>query len=138
MSKHTVLPLLLTALLAAPMPARSAEDPAKPKAAAKKPAGKGGAQSAASYMPKVKAVLAKRWAETIAARMADFSTGNLTVAFKLDAEGKVTDFAVAENTSNEAFAKFCEQLVRETIFEKPPAGLLKDGLLEIPFTFTIL
>jgi TonB family protein len=69
--------------------------------------------------------------------MSEFDRGSASVKFKLDAEGKVTEFAVAENTSNEAFAKFCEQFVRETEFEKPPAKGLKEGLIEIPFTFTI-
>ena len=55
-----------------------------------------------------------------------------------DATGAVTEFTVVANTSNAAFAKFCEQFVRETKFEKPPAVALEDGQIEIPFTFTIL
>lgn len=138
MYKHTLLPLLLTALLAAHTPTLSAEDYANAKTTGKKTAGKTTAPSSTSYMPKVKAALARRWAGAVTPRMAEFSQGSVNVAFKLDADGKVTDFAVAANSSNEAFAKFCEQFVRETTFEKPPARALKDGLLEIPFTFTIL
>lgn len=138
MIKRTLLPLFITTLLAAHAPAQSAGDSAKPKTTAKKTQGKSSAQSFAAYMPKVKAALAKRWAAALAPRMAELSQGTLSVTFKLDAEGKVTDFAVAANTSNEPFAKFCEQFVRETDFEKPPAGALTGGQLEIPFTFTIL
>ncbi len=69
--------------------------------------------------------------------MKDFAQGNVSVLFKLDAEGKVADFSVTQNTSNEAFAKFCEQFVRETQFEKPPEKALADGPVEIPFTFWI-
>ena len=138
MIRHTLLPLLLTTLLAAHTPTLSAEDSAKAKTTGKKSAGKAAPPSSASYMPKVKAALAKRWSDAVTPRMAEFSHGSVNVTFKLDADGKVADFAVAANSSNEAFAKFCEQFVRETIFEKPPTSMLKDGLLEIPFTFTIL
>lgn len=90
-----------------------------------------------SYMPKVKTAIALRWGETVTPLLKDFSAGNVSVAFKLDAEGKVTDFSITQNTSNEAFAKFCEQYVRETPFEKPPEKALVDGQVEIPFTFWI-
>jgi TonB family protein len=120
-------------VIATPTPAPT---PAKPKPVRKKPPVKP-VDYAASYIPTVKAAFAKRWAETVQPRMTEFDRGSASVKFKLDAEGKVTEFAVAENTSNEAFAKFCEQFVRETEFEKPPAKALKEGLIEIPFTFTI-
>lgn len=90
-----------------------------------------------AYMPKVKAAIAAHWSEAVTPLMKDFTSGNVSVAFKLDAEGKVADFAVTQNTSNAAFAKFCEQYVRETSFEKPPEKSLTDGLVEIPFTFWI-
>ena len=92
---------------------------------------------AKAYMPKVKTAIASRWGETVTPLLKDFTAGNVSVSFKLDAEGKVTDFAVTQNTSNEAFAKFCEQYVRETPFEKPPEKALVDGQVEIPFTFWI-
>ena len=138
MSRYTLLPLLLTALFATHALAQRADNSAKSKATAKKAPAKSSGQSLATYMPKVKAALAKRWTDAVTPRMAEFSHGSVNVTFRLDADGKVADFAVAANSSNEAFAKFCEQFVRETIFEKPPTSMLKDGLLEIPFTFTIL
>ena len=88
-------------------------------------------------MPKVKAALAARWAEAVTPRMKEFVPGNLSVSFKLDAEGKVTDVTVTANTTNEPFAKFCDQFLRDTKFETPPPNALADGRLEIPFTFTI-
>ena len=138
MIKRTLRPLLLIALLAAHASAQNPGEPPKPKPVAKPGKSKASAQAFATYMPKVKAALAKRWGDAVAARMSEFSHGDTNVTFKLDAEGKVTEFTVAANTSNAAFAKFCEQFVRETKFEKPPAAALTDGQLEIPFTFTIL
>ena len=138
MFTRTLLPLFVTALLAAHSPAQNPESPAKLKTTAKKSRGKNSAQLLAAYTPKVKAALAAQWAAAVAPHMSEFSPGNVIVVFKLDAEGKVTDFAVNANTSNGPFAKFCEQFVRETKFETPPAGALTDGQLEIPFTFTIL
>ena len=127
--------MLLAALLATHANAQKTGDSPQPKTTAKS---KASAQAVANYLPKVKAVLAKRWGDAVAARMSEFSHGDINVTFKLDAEGKVTDFAVGANTSNAAFAKFCEQFIRETKFDKPPASALTDGQLEIPFTFTIL
>ena len=95
------------------------------------------AQLLGRYMPKLKSALASRWAGAVTRHMAEFSPGNTTLNFKLDAEGNVSEVAVTANTSNEQFAKFCDQFVRETKFEPPPAGVLTGGLIEIPFTFTI-
>ena len=136
MSTRTLLLLFTAAHLAAS--ALHAEPPAKPKITAKKSKGKGSAQLLAAYTPKVKAALAAQWSAAVSPHLGEFSTGNLVAAFKMDADGKVTEFAVTANTSNEPFAKFCEQFVRETKFETPPASALTDGQLEIPFTFTIL
>ena len=138
MITRTLLLLLTTALLAAHAPAQHDQPRTVRRATAKKSKEKSPAQFITAYMPKVKAALAARWAEALTPHMSKFAAGNLKVTFKLDAEGKVADFAVTVNTSNEPFAKFCEQFVRETAFEKPPSGTLTDGLLEILFTFTIL
>ena len=138
MIQRKLLPLLLTALLAAHAAAQNPEAPALPKPAAKPARSKAATQALATYTPKMKAAMAKRWATELAPRMAEFSQGDLNVTFKLDAGGTVTEFTVLKNTSNDAFAKFCEQFVRGTKFEKPPASSLTEGQLEIPFTFTIL
>src|SRR5438105_15747089 len=122
MPTRTLLSLFITALLAMQTFAQNPEAPAKPKTTARKSKGKSPAQWIASYTPKVKAALAARWAAALTPRMGEFSTGNVSVAFKLDAGAKVTDFAVTANTSNEPFAKFCEHFVRETKFEIPPPG----------------
>lgn len=138
MTKKFLSALLLITALASHPSARSEAPSAKSKSPAKKPAVKGGAQTAAAYTPKAKAAMGKRWATELAPHMAEFSQGDLNVIFKLNAEGAVTEFTVLKNTSNEPFAKFCEKFVRETPFEKPPTSALADGQLEIPFTFTIL
>ena len=67
----------------------------------------------------------------------DFTPGSASVLFKMDAEGAVTAVTMTDNTSNDAFAAFCEKFVKETTFEKPPAGALTDGQVEIPFTFKV-
>ncbi len=128
---------------ATPTPAPApAPDPAPaadaPKPVRKKPPQKSVATLVAEYTKSVKAVLGTRWQEAATARASDFTSGSLSIAFKVDAEGKVVDFAVKSNSSNDALAGFCEKLVRETNFEKPPARALTDGKLEIPFNFTIL
>lgn len=138
MIKKILSALLLAAFLAMHPSVHGQEAPAKSKSTAKKSAGKSGVPSAAAYVPKVKAAMAKRWATELAPHMAEFSQGDLNVTFKLDAEGAVAEFTVLKNSSNDAFAKFCEQFVRGTTFEKPPASALTQGQLEIPFTFTIL
>ena len=138
MLTRTLLPLILTALLAAHAPAQNDETPAKPKATGKKTREKTPALLIAAYTLKVKAALGARWAAELTPRMGDFATGSVSVAFKLNADGKVAEFEVTANTSNAPFAKFCEQFVRGTKFEKPPGSVLAEGLLEIPFTFSIL
>ena len=138
MTHRKILPLLLTAMLATQATAQNPEAPVLPKPAAKPAKGKAATQAAANYTPKVKAALAKRWGDAVAEHMSDFSHGDTNVTFKINAEGKVTEFTVIANTSNAAFAKFCEEFVRGTKFEKPPAVALEDGQIEIPFTFTIL
>lgn len=125
----------------APAPAPVPEKPAIKKPAAppvvKQPPVPVRSASATAYTAKVKAAFAKRWADAVQPHMREFQPGNVSVLFKLDAEGKVTAFSVTENTSNEAFAKFCEQFVRETPFDPPPAKSLADGQFEVPFTFSI-
>ena len=88
-----------------------------------------------AYMPKVKAALGTGWAAALQLRAAEFQPGNVSVTFKLDLEGKVTNVTVTENSSNAAFGKFCEEHIRGITFAPPPAKALEDGTLEIPFTF---
>jgi TonB family protein len=121
-------------VVATPTPAPAA--PAAVKPAPRKRPGKP-TDPLAAYMPTVKAAIAARWGESVTPLLKDFNQGNVSVLFKLDAEGKVTDFSVTQNTSNEAFAKFCEQFIRQTTFEKPPEKALAGGQVEIPFTFWI-
>ena len=154
MTRTSLLALLLTPLLA-PCDALAAPAPVKPKIIAtptpapalpvdsnkppvrKRPAQKSVATLVAEYTKTVKATLGGRWQEGAADKAKDFTAGSLSFTFKVDAEGKVVDFAVKNNTSNEALASFCETLVKGTVFDKPPARTLTDGLLEIPFNFTI-
>ena len=123
-------------VVATPTPAPAAKKSAAQKPARKRPPAKP-ADPLAAYMPSVKAAFSERWGDEITPLLKDFNPGDVNAVFKLDAEGKVTDFSIVENTSNEAFGKFCEQFVRHTHFEKPPENALADGQVEIPFTFSI-
>ena len=124
-----------------PSPAPVPEKPLVKKPAAppvvKQPPAPARPVSSAAYTTKVKAAFAKRWTDAVQPRMSEFQPGNVSVLFKLDAEGKITTFTMTENSSNDAFAKFCEQFVRETPFDPPPAKSLTDGQIEVPFTFWI-
>ena len=91
--------------------------------------------SLGAYMPKVKAALGKSWAATLQPRAAEFQPGNVSLSFKVDAEGKVATVATTQNSSNAAFGKFCEDYVRGIRFDPPPTRALEDGMLEITFTF---
>src|SRR5260370_309973 len=102
-----ILCLAEAALVAAP----TTPEPPRPRVIAtptptpapkykKRPVAKTPAQLAADYMPKIKAALAARWAGAVTPRMSEFTPGNLSLSFKLDAEGNVTGVAVAGNTSN--------------------------------------
>ncbi len=112
-----------------PPPAEAVAEPEAPKRS------RAAESSLGAYMPKVKAALGKSWAATLQPRAADFQPGNVSVSFKVDAEGKVTAVATTQNSSNPAFGKFCEDYVRGIQFEPPPARALEEGMLEIPFTF---
>lgn len=126
-------------VIATPTPAPALPTPADPNKppVRRKPAQKSVATLVAEYTKSVKATLGARWQEAAADKAKDFTAGSLAFTFKVDAEGKVVEFAVKNNTSNEALASFCETLVKGTVFEKPPARALADGQLEIPFNFTI-
>ena len=103
----------------------------------KRPAQKSSATLIAEYTKTVKGKLGAHWQEVAPAKISEFTSGSLSITFKVDAEGKVVEFALKANTSNEALADFCEQVVRGTVFDKPPARALTNGQLEIPFNFTV-
>lgn len=112
-----------------------AADPAPPPTPAPPKRSRAVEYSLSAYMPKVKAALGTGWAAALQLRATEFQPGNVSVTFKLDPEGKVTNVTITENSSNAAFGKFCEEHIRGITFAPPPAKALEDGTLEIPFTF---
>jgi periplasmic protein TonB len=114
-----------------PKPLAKPTKPEQPAEPASRPA------PPAAYMSKVKAAFSLRWSDEVTPKLNEFQSGSLSAVFHIDAQGKVIDFAVSDNTSNAAFAQFCEQFVRSTEFDPPPTRSLKDGTLEIPFTFKV-
>src|SRR5712675_948744 len=72
--------------------------PRRTAAKPKRPVARTPAELVERYMPSVKAALAARWAREVTPRMSEFTTGDLSVTFKLDAEGKVAGVSVVANT----------------------------------------
>ncbi len=118
-------------------PANLTELPAAAPSAPKPARSASTATTLTGYRPKVKATLAKDWSTALTPRSTDFTPGNLSLVFTLDAKGAVTEVKITDNSSNEAFAKFCDTYVRGIQFDAPPARSLQNGTLEIPFTFSL-
>src|SRR6187431_2472205 len=70
----------------------------KPKPRPRKPKP---ANPLAEYLPIVKAAFSSRWVDAVTPRLKEFDAGIISIEFKVDAEGKVVDFKVVDNTSNE-------------------------------------
>lgn len=67
------------------------------------------------------------------------AVGSVTLKFSIDARCKLIRMSVTENTSNSAYASLCERSFLEALadFDKPPPELLRGGVFEDTFTFTI-
>lgn len=67
------------------------------------------------------------------------AVGSVTLKFSMDARGKLVKMKVVDNTSNAAYASLCERAFLEALaeFDKPPAELLRAGVFEDTFTFTL-
>jgi TonB family protein len=88
----------------------------------------------------VKSMIGSRWHLYTKSQMQRLTPGSVWVTFTLDANGHVGTIRIEENTSNAALAELCIRAIRESEFAAVPEDArdrLRDGVLEIPFTFTI-
>lgn len=87
------------------------------------------------YQKLVSNTIGSKWYTSLQQVQDMFRIGSLRVVFWVDRNGKVKDLKVFDNTSNEAFANYCIQCVREAKIPPmpddlaatlPPEGLLTD------------
>lgn len=93
-----------------------------------------------AYMKGMSNTIGSRWNYYVKERMEWLSVGSVRVTFSVDQQGRVRDVKVVANDSNRNFADVCVQAIRDSKLEPLPPealALLKDGKLEVPFTFTL-
>jgi TonB family protein len=94
----------------------------------------------AAYMKSVSRAIGARWNLLIKSRMDSLETGMAKVRFRVAADGSVREVMLEQSTANREFSDLCQDVVRQAQLDPPPAEaktLLKNGLLEIPFTFSL-
>ena len=94
----------------------------------------------AVYMKSVSRAMAARWNELIKPRMDSLDTGSAKVRFRVAMNGSVREVRLESCTANKEFADLCLDVVKQTRLDPPPPEakpLLRDGLLDIPFTFSL-
>lgn len=92
------------------------------------------------YLRQVENAIGSRWYFYIKRDAAFVAPGTLRVIFTINRSGKVGNFRVIGNTSNEGFASTCTQSIMDAEFPPIPdevAATLYTQRLELPFTFTI-
>jgi TonB family protein len=93
-----------------------------------------------AYMKAVSRAIGARWNVLVKQRMDSLETGSLKVRFRVAADGTVREVTVEHSTANRQFTDICLEVVRQARLDPPPPEaqpLLKDGLLDIPFTFSL-
>ncbi len=94
----------------------------------------------AAYMKSVSRAIGARWNVLVKEKMDSLDTGSVKVRFKVAQDGTVKDISVEHSTANQQFSEICMGVVRAAKLDPPPEEarpLLRDGLLEIPFTFSL-
>jgi TonB family protein len=84
--------------------------------------------------------IGSRWYYYVNERMGLLSIGTVSVAFKVTASGKVTGLHVVSSNSNESLTDCSLRSIMDAKFPPIPpevAGTLKDGSMEIEYSFTI-
>lgn len=92
------------------------------------------------YMKSVSGAIGAQWNGLVKNRMDSLETGLVKVRFWISSEGKVRKVVVERSTANRQFSDLCLEAVQAARLEPPPAEaepMLHDGLLEIPFTFSL-
>ncbi len=94
----------------------------------------------AAYMKQVSRAIGARWNQVIRSKMDSLETGSVKVRFKVAADGAVHEVILEQSSANREFSELCLDVIRAAELDPPPpeaAPLLKQGLLEIPFTFSL-
>lgn len=94
----------------------------------------------AAYMKQVSRAIGARWNLVIRSRMDSLETGSVKVRFKVAKDGVVHEVMLEQSSANREFSELCLDVIRAAELDPPPpeaAPLLKQGLLEIPFTFSL-
>ncbi|HEX8373343.1 MAG TPA: hypothetical protein VF585_11215 [Chthoniobacterales bacterium] len=92
------------------------------------------------YLRQVENAIGSRWYFYIKRDAAFVAPGSFRVIFTIDSTGKVGNFRVISNTSNEGFASTCTQSIMDAEFPPIPddvVSTLHTQRLELPFSFTI-
>jgi TonB family protein len=94
----------------------------------------------AAYMKQVSRAIGARWNQVIRSKMDSLETGSVKVRFKVAMDGVVHEVMLEQSSANREFSELCLDVIRAAELDPPPpeaAPLLKQGLLEIPFTFSL-
>jgi TonB family protein len=94
----------------------------------------------AKYMKGVSSLVGSRWQILVARDREWLALGSVRLRFTILPDGRIDNVVVEANDSNRNFADVCVQAVRDSKLDPlPPEATeqLRDGRLEIPFTFTL-
>lgn len=94
----------------------------------------------AAYMKLVSRAIGARWNQVIRSKMDSLETGSVKVRFKVAMDGVVHEVVLEQSSANREFSELCLDVIRAAELDPPPpeaAPLLRNGLLEIPFTFSL-
>jgi TonB family protein len=94
----------------------------------------------AAYMKQVSRAIGARWNQVIRSKMDSLETGSVKVRFKVAMDGVVHEVLLEQSSANREFSELCLDVIRAAELDPPPPEaepLLRKGLLEIPFTFSL-
>ncbi len=94
----------------------------------------------AVYMKSVSRAIGARWNVLVKSRNDSLDTGSAKVKFRVAMDGSVREVKLEHCTANQEFSELCLDVVRQSHLDPPPPEakvLLRDGLLDIPFTFSL-
>jgi outer membrane biosynthesis protein TonB len=91
------------------------------------------------YRKAVSKLIESTWMRRTRTEMPSLAVGTVRIRFNITQSGHIEDLKVVSNDSNKSFELICEQSVREANVAPPPAdlGVMKDGRLELVFSFTL-
>ncbi len=109
------------------------------------PLGESGVDAVATvrgrYLKGVNQAIGSRWTFYVhdAKHGSVIAPGSVTLRFTLNAKGRVMKVQLLDNTSNAAHAALCERSFYDAQgdIQPPPSELLKNGVFEDTFTFTL-